>query len=104
GVAIEWQRGVAALPADAVFNDWASFLSENDLEAEPGTLSVREHDFTEPPPGGQFDVVINRRAFQGLSPDPMADAARHYASALRPGGAAIIDTINVQGRRRDAIE
>src|SRR5262249_15290869 len=48
--------------------------------------------------------VINCRAFQGLSTDAMRAAARHFGAALRPGGACIIDTMNVQGQLRNRIE
>ena len=34
----------------------------------------------------------------------MAKAAEHFHAALRPGGACIIDTMNVQGHRRNLIE
>jgi hypothetical protein len=34
----------------------------------------------------------------------MAAAARNFFAALRPGGVAFIDTINVQGRARDVLE
>ena len=69
-----------------------------------GTLAVAEHDFTQGPADGRFDVVINCRAFQGLSSSAMVEAAKHFYAALRPGGACIIDTMNVQGDRRNLIE
>ena len=65
---------------------------------------VREQDFTADKPHGVFDAVINCRAFQGLSRPAISAAARHYFAALRPGGAGLIDTINVQGRRDDVLE
>ena len=34
----------------------------------------------------------------------MTAAAKHFYVALRPGGACIVDTINVQGSRRNLIE
>lgn len=69
-----------------------------------GTLAVAEHDFTLGPPDGTFDVVINCNAFQGLSSDAMVAAAEHFYATLRPGGACIIETLNVQGDRRNLIE
>jgi hypothetical protein len=42
------------------------------------------------------DVVINSLAFQGLQPVAMNAAARNFFNALCPGGAAMIDTINVR--------
>jgi SAM-dependent methyltransferase len=69
-----------------------------------GTVAVIEHDFTLCAPDGTFDVVINCRAFQGLSANAMMAAAKNFYTALRPGGACIIDTMNVQGNRRNLIE
>jgi len=48
-------------------------------------------------PNSIFDVVLNCRAFQGLSSQAKRVAAKRFLGALRPGGAAIIDTMNVQG-------
>jgi len=69
-----------------------------------GTFAVAEQDFTEETPETEVDVVINTRAFQGLSAAAMHAAARRFHAALRPGGACIIDTMNVQGALRDRIE
>jgi hypothetical protein len=87
-----------------MFADWSSFVKSNGPFEKCGHFEVAEHDFTIGPPTGVFDVVINCRAFQGLSPSAMNAAARYFFAALRPGGAAFIDTINVQGRRRDVLE
>jgi hypothetical protein len=48
-------------------------------------------------PDGGFDVVLNCRAFQGLSSKAKRAAAKLFFAALRQGGVAIIDTMNVQG-------
>jgi 2-polyprenyl-3-methyl-5-hydroxy-6-metoxy-1,4-benzoquinol methylase len=82
----------------------AAFLKEHGSSTVQGTFSVAEHDFTQDTLDGEFDVVINCRAFQGLSSDGMRAAAGHFHAALRPGGAAIIDTMNVQGNHRNLIE
>jgi hypothetical protein len=87
-----------------MFADWSSFIRSSAPFEKSGRFDVTEHDFTTGTPTGVFDVVINCRAFQGLSPSAMTVAARHFFAALRPGGAAIIDTINVQGRARDVLE
>jgi hypothetical protein len=60
--------------------------------------------FTAETPETEVDVIINTRAFQGLSATAMHAAARRFHAALRPGGACIIDTMNVQGALRDRIE
>jgi hypothetical protein len=79
-------------------------LRQNKAAHVQGTLAVVEHDFTHYKPDGEFDVVINIRAFQGLSASAMRAAAGNFYAALRPGGACIIDTMNVQGPRRNLIE
>ena len=81
-----------------------AFLGHKDSTRTEGTFDVLEHDFTQNPPGGEFDLVINCRAFQGLSPTAMRAAAGNFHAALRVGGACIIDTINVQGNDRNLIE
>src|SRR5215510_2092679 len=91
--AIKYQRQLAA-----------AFVRATASGKVRGTLDVMEHDFTHSAPGGTFDLVINCRAFQGLSASGMAGAAIHFHAALRPGGACIIDTMNVQGDRRNVIE
>src|SRR5262249_4455725 len=69
-----------------------------------GILEIAEHDFVQAGVERTFDVVINCRAFQGLPADSMRAAARNFRAALRAGGACILDTMNVQGEHRDAIE
>jgi hypothetical protein len=81
-----------------------NFLKEKESAQTGGTFAVAERDFTQDTPDGEFDVVINCRAFQGLSSSAMGAAAAHFYAALRPGGASIIDTMNVQGIDRNLIE
>lgn len=102
--AVRVQQRFAELTPDQMFADWESYLKSRAPIEESGNFAVIEHDFTMGPPHGLFDVVVNCRAFQGLSPPAMRAAAKHFFAALRPGGAAIIDTMNVQGRARDMIE
>jgi hypothetical protein len=103
-VAVLVQRKFATMAPDAMFADWPSFARTNAISDTAGRFDVAEHDFTIGTPAGVFDVVLNCRAFQGLSPSAMRAAAEHFFAALRPGGAALIDTINVQGRARDVLE
>ena len=103
-VAVRVQRRFAELAPEDMFADWSSFVESNAAFEKCGRFDVADHDFTMGPPTGVFDVVINCRAFQGLSPSAMSAAASHFVAALRPGGVAIIDTINVQGRARDMLE
>ena len=81
-----------------------ALVKENKSATAQGTLAVAEQGFTQDKPDGEFDVVINSRAFQGLSASAMHAAAEHFYAALRPGGACIIDTMNVQGHDRNLIE
>ena len=97
-VAVRAQRAFAATPSERMFTGWQAPISQT------GRLEVAEHDFTAATADGPFDAVINCRAFQGLSPSGMSAAAKNFFAALRPGGAAVIDTINVQGSRRTVIE
>jgi SAM-dependent methyltransferase len=82
-VAIDYQRGLAE-----------RFAEETPAGA-PGSFVVEEGDFTRDHPTGPFDAVINCRAFQGLSFDAMRAAAAQFHHALRPGGIAIFETVNV---------
>ena len=92
-VAVRYQQRMAA-----------AFLQERESGRAQGSFAVAEQDFTRVTPEGEFDVVINCRAFQGLSPRGMLVAAEHFHAAIRPGGAAIFATMNVQSTRRDLIE
>lgn len=103
--AIRKQRNFAALPPERMFAGWSSFSKESEPPVDAtGRMDVAEHDFLTGSPEGVFDVVLNRCAFQGLSPAAMSAAAKNFLAALRPGGVAVIDTINVQGSRRNDIE
>jgi hypothetical protein len=44
------------------------------------------------------------RAFQGFEADDMRRIARVHAAALRPGGLAVFETMNVQGDERNQLE
>lgn len=92
-VAVQYQREVVV----------AAFEGDRTTDVR-GTLAVAEHDFTEDKPPDEFDLVINFRAFQGLSDEAMARAATQFYAALRPGGRCLIDTMNVGSQLRDRIE
>lgn len=102
-IAVAVQQHFAGLAPQSMFVDWSSFVEGNPPGEKSGRFYVAEHDFVACSLQGVFDVVINCRAFQGLSPSAMRSAAKHFFGALRAGGAAIIDTINVQGRARDGL-
>ncbi len=91
-VAIKAQRAFAAAKPERLFMNWRSAVPQAE-----GSFDVAEQDFTMAAPAGPFDVVLNCRAFQGLSNAAKRAASQRFYAALRPGGVAIIDTINVQG-------
>jgi SAM-dependent methyltransferase len=74
------------------------------LPADPGTFSAAVLDFRNSHFNASFDLVINQRAFQGFPRPSMEKVAASHCIALKPGGRAIFDTINVQGERRDELE
>lgn len=93
-VAVTYQQRVAS-----------ALLEAGEMAKLQGTLMVAEHDFTHSKPEGEFDLVINCRAFQGLSAGGMRAAGGHFYAALRTGGVCILDTMNVQASRlRNLIE
>ena len=102
--AVRAQQGFGSLSPEVMFEDWPAFAKSNAPIKQPGSFTVAQQDFRTCRPPGVFDVVINCRAFQGLPPSDMSTAAKQFFAALRPGGAAIVDTINVQGKLRDHIE
>jgi hypothetical protein len=103
-VAVGEQLRFAELTPAAMFTDWPAFVKIKGPFEKAGRFDVAEHDFTACVPGGVFDLAINCRAFQGLAPEAMAAAAGNFFASLRPGGAVVIDTMNVQGKARDVIE
>jgi len=92
-VAVRYQQQLAA-----------TFLKQSESTKTQGTFVAALHDFTQSSRDGEFDLVINCRAFQGLSTLAMHAAARQFYAALRAGGACIIDTMNVQGQHRNLLE
>ena len=99
-VAIRAQRTFAAAPAERLFTNWSSFVRQTNAPLsgwDGGRFVVAEEDITVAAPNGVFDVVLNCRAFQGMLNNAKRMAAERFLGALRPGGAAVIDTMNVQG-------
>jgi SAM-dependent methyltransferase len=102
--AINWQRQFFANTPSAVVTDWESFLQRSSLSALPGSFEAAIQDFSREHPDGLFDVVVNRRAFSQLNREAQRRTALNFERALRPGGYAIIDTLNVQGTHRNDVE
>lgn len=102
--AIRVQQRFASLIPEAMFQGWPAFAAAKGPFERVGSFVTAQQDFTLGKPDGEYDVVINSRAFQGLSPESMGAAARHFFAALRPGGSAVLDTMKVQVSRREVIE
>ena len=98
-VAVQESIAVAPLPAEVT-----AMLEGLDRHA-PSKLATKKHDFRMPLDAvAPFDVVLNVRAFQGLSRDDMPLVAAGHCAALRAGGWAIFETMNVQGEARNQLE
>jgi len=95
-VAVEAQERFASAPFTVDLSDYG--------EKVPTKLQVLKHDFRQPLDLPPFDVIVNRRSYQGLSTADQATAARQHYDALRPGGWAMFETMNVQGDRRNILE
>jgi hypothetical protein len=99
-VAIRAQRSFSVVAPERLFANWSLVAGQSDAAGsgwEGGSLDVAEQDFTVAAPDAEFDVVLNCRAFQGLCRSAKCASARRFFGVLRPGGAAVIDTMNVQG-------
>lgn len=104
-VAVRIQRRFAALAPERLFTGWSAFVRQSEPPLDvPQQLQAAEHDFTTCAPNGVFDSVINCCAFQGLSPSAMSRAAQSFFTALRPGGAAILEMAHVPADLRTVIE
>jgi SAM-dependent methyltransferase len=105
--AIQVQQRLADLPFEALEDRVGDALRRyvpDFSTARPGKLHALVHDFRHPFPEHDLDFILNLKAFQALPHPSMARAARVHFDALRPGGWAIFDTLNVQGERRTQIE
>ena len=71
---------------------------------KPGCLTSQIHDFRKPFGDHKVDAIFNIKSFQGLPQSSMASASRSHFAALRPGGVAFFDTMNVQGEHRNQLE
>jgi len=93
-------------PVAVSFQNWIAegFREDEGPTEAKGVLVVAEHDFVQNPIDEKFDVVINCSAFDGLSPDAMLAAARHFHAALRTGGACLIDTLNTRDDQMNLME
>lgn len=69
-----------------------------------GCLITQIHDFRSPFGDLNVDAIFNIKSIQGLSPSSMQSAIGSHFAALRPGGIAFFDTMNVQGERRLLLE
>ncbi len=95
-------NGINALVEDVEAASAALEIAEPPINPLPVRFMV--HDFREPLPEADFDLMLNIKAFQALPELSMRRAADVFFQSLREGGHAIFDTVNVQGERRDQIE
>lgn len=82
-------------------------LAEITAETKPdksGSLLAEIHDFRTSFGKDKVDVIFNIKSIQGLTATSMQSACRSFFEALRPGGVAFFDTMNVQGEDRDRFE
>ncbi len=98
----QWQSsvGVSAELLGMLYEQAVSGLAPE----RGGKLAVVTHDLAQPFGEGDFDAVLNIRAFAGFAPPVrQAMAASHHA-ALRPGGWAIFEASGVALRDRDRVD
>lgn len=111
-VAVRWQESTRGQPPASLVGGWDEFAREVEEARQAqgsswpreGSLRTMQHDFTTPPGLPPQDLIVNRRAFQGLSEAAMKAASAQFFAALRPGGQIIVDTMNVQGIHRNRLE
>lgn len=73
-------------------------------EAAGGAFTAEVHDFRTHYVDEKFELIINVKAFQAFPAVEMRKIADVHFDALKPGGQAIFDTLNVQGERREMVE
>lgn len=71
---------------------------------QAGSLVAEIHDFRTSFGHEKVDAIFNIKSIQGLPHPSMRAAIQSHFVAVRPGGVAFFDTMNVQGKRRDQLE
>lgn len=97
--AIEYQNNNESIVEPLI----AGVTVENSHD-KTGCLTSQIHDFRTSFGDHKVDAIFNIKSFQALPQSSMASAGRSHFAALRPGGVAFFDTMNVQGERRDELE
>src|SRR5262249_49745138 len=95
-------RGIACIICDV--DEMNTSLGIDSQRSRTIDVHFRVHDFRELLGEADFDLVLNMKAHQALPEMSMQRAAHVFFDALKPGGYAIFDTMNVQGQRRDRLE
>lgn len=67
-------------------------------------LSFELHDFHECPKEIAFDCILNIRSFQGFSCESQKDIARSHYNALKPGGYAVFEMLEIAHENRKQLE
>ena len=97
--AIEYQRH-----NDSNVQPLLAGVTVDSTRERSGSLVAEIHDFRTSYGDENVDAIFNIKAIQGLPATSMSSACRSHFAALRPGGVAFFDTMNVQGERCDQLE
>lgn len=105
-VAVRMQTELMKSDPFAEIDGLAEMLDEAEVPTARNFVSAEIEcaDFTRSIPDRTFDLILNVRAFQGLSPEDMKKAGRNFFRATREGGSMLVSTQNVQGEHRNQIE
>ena len=68
-----------------------------------GCFKSQIHDFRTSFGDNKVDAIFNVKAIQALPLSSMISATRSHCTALRPGGVAFFNAMNVQGERRNQL-
>lgn len=79
-------------------------FSQIQYTRKEGVFITKVHDFRTSFGKQNIDIIFNVKAIQGLPLPSMKKAILSHYEALRPGGTAFFDTMNVQGIRREELE
>lgn len=95
---------VAAQQQQQQGTHFTAFLQHLGPAVAGGSLRAEQHDLRTPFQEAAFDTIFNVKAFSRFSAADLRNVAASHFRALRPGGGATFDTLNVQGDVRDVLE
>ena len=97
--AVEYQQS-----NESIVEPLITGVSMENGPVKTGCLTSQIHDFRTSFGDNKVDAIFNVKSFQGLPQASMEAASNTHFAALRPGGVAFFDTMNVQGEGRDQLE